>query len=324
VNEERWVVGHPPILKQKIDEIYKTSNIVWGSQEYAKEEALSEKQYKLIREAEENELPKGQRFHKGPCLNGWGIAMLNQRDPKKVKEGYRKLALAHIEDLLDYPELPDRAEAHLMLKCNPLIKKDLLDDLYRKVKTLKAYGEVPKNPEEVLSEYMIFSEEDFVRVVFNRFTQRISKKVFIVHGKDGEMKQEVARFIDSIGLEPVILSEQLDKGKTIIEKFLQYSDLGYAVILLSPDDFAYSKGLPPENAKSRARQNVILELGYFIGKLGRENIMALYRENANFEMPSDFSGELYTIFDPYQGWQIKLAKELSASGYPVKNIYDNT
>lgn len=140
-------------------------------------------------------------------------------------------------------------------------------------------------------------------------------RVFIVHGKDDAMKEAVARVIEKLDLEPVILHEQPELGRTIIEKFTQCSNVGYAVILLSPDDFAYPKGLAPEKGKYRARQNVILELGYFIGRLGRERVMALIKRGKDFEIPTDFAGVVYTPFD--EQWRFKLTKELKACGYNV-------
>jgi predicted nucleotide-binding protein len=147
-----------------------------------------------------------------------------------------------------------------------------------------------------------------------------NKKVFIVHGQDSETKAIVARFIEHCGLEPVILHEQADQGRTIIEKFEQTSDVGFAVILLTPDDLG---GLAPaaggtalDNAKPRARQNVILELGYFIGKLGRNGVCAL--KKGDVELPSDFSGVVYTPYDGAdEGWKIKLAREMKAAGLEV-------
>src|SRR5579862_3818105 len=100
-----------------------------------------------------------------------------------------------------------------------------------------------------------------------------SQKVFIVHGHDNEMKIAVARALEKLGLESVILHERPDQGKTVIEKFIANSDVGFAVILLSGDDLAYPKTGKPKRARPRARQNVILELGFFVGKLGRERVL---------------------------------------------------
>ncbi|MCK9440063.1 MAG: nucleotide-binding protein [Methanothrix sp.] len=145
------------------------------------------------------------------------------------------------------------------------------------------------------------------RVICGNNSKEI-KKVFIVHGHDGEMKQEAANVLLRLKLVPVILHEQPDEGKTIIEKFETHSDVDFAIILLSPDDFAYPKGASPSEGMHRARQNVIMELGYFIAKLGRNRVVALYRQNDNFEIPSDYLGVLYK---PYVGdWKYKLVDEM--------------
>jgi len=146
----------------------------------------------------------------------------------------------------------------------------------------------------------------------------ISDRIFIVHGHDDAMKQAVSRTIEKLGLNPIILHEQPNKGSnSIIEKFTKYANVSFAIVLLSPDDLAYSKGESPGQAKSRARQNVILELGFFLGRLGRERVLSLYREEKNFEMPSDYSGVLFVPFDLAGRWQFDLIKELKASGYDV-------
>lgn len=142
-----------------------------------------------------------------------------------------------------------------------------------------------------------------------------NSKIFIVHGHDNEMKEAVARVITQLELDPIILHEKPNKGRTIIEKFEDYSDVGYAIILLSPDDLAYPKDKKPEDAKYRARQNVILELGYFVGQLGRENVMVLHKVVDNFDIPNDYSGVLYTPYDSNGSWKQDIVKELQAAGY---------
>ena len=135
-------------------------------------------------------------------------------------------------------------------------------------------------------------------------------KIFIVHGHDGELKQSVARIIEKQGLKAIILSEQANKGRTIIEKFEDYSDVGGAICLFTADDYGRAKNDTTDNI--RARQNVVLETGYFMGKLGRENVVLL--ADKGIEMPSDLSGVVYT---DTTSWQFDLLKELSAIGYKV-------
>jgi predicted nucleotide-binding protein len=142
-------------------------------------------------------------------------------------------------------------------------------------------------------------------------------QIFIVHGHDEEMKQYVARTITQLGLDPIILHEKPNQGKTIIEKFSDYAEVAFAVVLLSPDDIARKRNDAPDIVKSRARQNVVLELGYFLGKLGRNRVVALYREEPNFEMPSDYSGVLFVPFDSAGRWQFDLGRELKAAGFNI-------
>ena len=135
-------------------------------------------------------------------------------------------------------------------------------------------------------------------------------KVFIVHGHDGELKQSVARLIEQQGIEAIILSEQANQGRTIIEKFEDYSDVGGAICLFTADDYGRAKVATYDN--KRARQNVIFEAGYFIGKLGRHHVVLI--ADRDVEIPSDLSGIVYT---EKGNWQLELIKELRAIGYDV-------
>jgi len=134
-----------------------------------------------------------------------------------------------------------------------------------------------------------------------------SKKVFIVHGHDEGSRESTARFVEKLGLSAIILHEQPSKGKTIIEKFEDYADVGFAIVLLTPDDVG-APSASPNKLLPRARQNVIFELGYFIGKLGRGHVAALYIEGV--EIPSDYQGVIYVLFDKSGAWKYELAKEL--------------
>lgn len=137
--------------------------------------------------------------------------------------------------------------------------------------------------------------------------------IFIVHGHSNEVKINVARTLEKLGLNPIILHEQANAGKTIIEKFEEHSNVGFAIILMTDDDLGKAK--KDENLNHRARQNVILEMGYFIGKLGRNRVCPLYTNGV--ELPSDLYGLLYTEIDSAENWKIKIAKELKAAGYDI-------
>lgn len=143
--------------------------------------------------------------------------------------------------------------------------------------------------------------------------QVANNKVFIVHGHDENTLNKVARLIEQLGLEAIILHEQANRGKTIIEKIEAHSDVGFAVVLLTPDDLG--KAHSAEDLLPRARQNVILELGYFMGKIGRERVCALKTDN--LEIPSDYIGVVWTNLDSAGAWKFLLAKELKEVGYSI-------
>jgi hypothetical protein len=137
------------------------------------------------------------------------------------------------------------------------------------------------------------------------------EKIFIVHGRDRSMRETVSEFIKSLGLEPIVLFKETNKGKTIIEKIEECAeDCSYAVVLFSPDDEGRLKG--DEKFTYRARQNVILELGYMWGKLGRDKVAILYRENV--EKPSDVGGVAYIPYYRKSNWREQLKKELNGAG----------
>lgn len=141
----------------------------------------------------------------------------------------------------------------------------------------------------------------------------MSNKVFIVHGHDGEARETVARFLGSIGFDPIILHEQANKGRTIIEKVEANADVGFAVVLLTPDDLGRAKG--DSDLEPRARQNVLLELGYFMARLGRDKVCALRKGDVS--IPSDFAGVVWEAMDEAGAWKQKLARELGAAGHAV-------
>ena len=141
------------------------------------------------------------------------------------------------------------------------------------------------------------------------------RSVFIVHGRDEGAKSAVARFLEKLDLQPVILDEQANRGLTIIEKFESHSDVGFAIVLLTPDDEGALRG-DEKSSRHRARQNVIFELGFFIGRLGRKRVCALTKGSA-MEIPSDYSGVVYIPLDDGGAWRYHLVKELKSAGLDV-------
>lgn len=141
-----------------------------------------------------------------------------------------------------------------------------------------------------------------------------STKVFIVHGHDETLRIKVEFALNKLGLEPIVLRKQPNKFRTILEKFEDYADVGFAVVLLTSDDIGHDKA-KPGTEKGRARQNVVLELGYFLGKLGRNRLMAI--SDPGVELPGDISGVVYTDPKNDAQWQVELVRELKAAGYDV-------
>jgi predicted nucleotide-binding protein len=141
-----------------------------------------------------------------------------------------------------------------------------------------------------------------------------SSRVFVVHGHNHGAKEAVARFLEKLDLEPIVLHEKPNAGRTVIEKFSDYADVHFAVVLLTADDEGRAVASPTV-LKRRARQNVILELGYFLGRLGRARVCALYE--AGVEIPSDYSGILFVELDSSDRWRFDLVRELLAAGFAV-------
>lgn len=145
-----------------------------------------------------------------------------------------------------------------------------------------------------------------------KYEPEISNTVFVVHGEDDEAKISVATFIEKLGLKAVILHEQPNAGQRIIEKSERDAAIsGYAVVILTSDDMGDSKE-DIDDAKLRAIQNVMLELGYFCGALGRRRVSVLTKEGVN--VPSDFLGVACTLLDPRGDWQLSLARDMKSAG----------
>lgn len=141
-----------------------------------------------------------------------------------------------------------------------------------------------------------------------------SRRVFVVHGHDDGTKETVARFLQTLKLVPIILHEQPNQGRTVIEKFEKHSDVAFAVVLLTPDDVGHS-AREPEKVAPRARQNVVLEMGYFLGSLGRNRVCVLH--SGGVEFPSDYAGVVYVAIDESGAWRLSLAREIKSSGIMV-------
>lgn len=235
----------------------------------------------------------------------------------------------------DLNELPHRDEIKLdafLIRADMIIRK-VFGDSSKYLKDLNEIGFFPVygdlfdecwtsgksrmlNLLKTMIEYLELFDDSIKDVGVPKIDIELSNQIFVVHGHNEAMKQDVARVLEKLDLDPIILHEKPNEGRTIIEKFIDHSIVSFAVVLLSPDDMGYAKDQPID-VKPRARQNVIFELGYFIGKLGRKNVSVLYQEEKDFEMPSDHEGVLFTLYDTSDKWKFELLKELKNCGYNI-------
>ena len=148
-------------------------------------------------------------------------------------------------------------------------------------------------------------------IVVNNAQRALQRKVFVVHGHDEGARETVARFLMQLGFDPIILHEQANQGRTVMEKVEAHGEVGFAVVLLTPDDEGSVKG---GTSEPRVRQNVLLELGYFLGRLGRDKVCALKR--GTVEIPSDFAGVVWESMDG-NDWKQALGRELEAAGHEI-------
>jgi predicted nucleotide-binding protein len=161
------------------------------------------------------------------------------------------------------------------------------------------------------------AKNDGAATLLRAVQKELNRRVFIVHGRDDEARETVSRYIERLNLNAVILRDQPGAGSTIIEKFDNYADVNFAVVLLTPDDVGGARGLRdrPEELKLRASQNAVFELGYFIGRFGRRKVGALYKEGV--ELPSDYQGVQYISLDSGGAWKLELAQNMKQAGLDV-------
>jgi predicted nucleotide-binding protein len=143
-------------------------------------------------------------------------------------------------------------------------------------------------------------------------TESAKSKVFFVHGTECDITMKVLAFLKNIGLEPVILKELAAAGKTLIDEIQEHSEVKYAIALLTPDNVG---GVYSEELQFRPTQNVILEVGFFVGKYGRKNVSSLHHED--IELPADYHGYEYIKMDETDDWKSTLAKELKNAGFDI-------
>lgn len=146
-----------------------------------------------------------------------------------------------------------------------------------------------------------------------------SRKVFVVYGHDGRAKTQLEAMLRRWGLEPLIMDQLPSEGQTLIEKLEKYTcqEVGFAVVLATPDDEGHTAGRPDEK-KFRARQNVVLELGLLLARLGRAKVAVLLKNQVAMERPSDIQGLIYLPFeDDVEETNLPLAKEMVRQGLSI-------
>ncbi len=140
-----------------------------------------------------------------------------------------------------------------------------------------------------------------------------TSQVFIVYGHDELAKLDMSEFITSLGLEPIILHMQASSGRTIIEKIEHYSNVGFGIVLYTPCDVGAKRG--DLTGRYRARQNVVFEHGFLMGKLGRPRVAAVVK--GEVETPNDISGVVYVTMDKLSNWKEELKNEMRSVDYRV-------
>ena len=265
---------------------------------------------KLLASAKEADEVIQARIKEGQLLRNQEIDSEPQLDTFEDEcqswSRYNEKLLSRLR-LFDSPLMPDEYTTFSRIYVSPRsqppslsVKRGMIqqqmDSSINSLERIRAQLELPEEPSE-------------------NPTRTFGEEVFIVHGHDEASKHAVARFVAKFGIEPIILDEQVNKGQTIIDKFEEHAgEVGFTIVLLTLDDVGKSKD-EADGPNPRARQNVILELGYFLCGLGRERVCVLYKEGV--ELPSDIHGILYVLMDDFDGWQLQLAKEMRQAGLPI-------
>lgn len=200
-------------------------------------------------------------------------------------------------------------------KCSTVSIVDIKDIQYGKCISLSNGGKVNCFTS---GKYSIQGKaQDEVKAILEGVAPTSNRKIFVVYGHDEIARTQLEALLRRWDLEPIILDQQASAGQTIIEKLEEYiADVGYAIVLATPDDEGKAKS--ESVTKSRVRQNVVLELGMFLAKLGRERVAILLKEATDFERPSDIQGLIYIPFqNKVDEVSLNLIRELSRQGYTI-------
>jgi len=234
--------------------------------------------FKLIPEASAEEL-----IQKRPVEEP-----IRQEQAEDMKSMQVQLKEALTRELEPPEELP---------KEEPLIEKPLQEEPFKETPPKR------EQPREELPTPVMFNQPQLSR-----------GDILLVHGRDEATKESLLEFLEKLGLHPLVLHEQPDGGRSLIEKSEEFSNILFAIILITPDDIAAPRHKPKEK-QVRVSQNVIFELGYLMGKLGRRRVCTLYKEGV--EIPSDYSGTVYIPMDSRGAWRLLIAKEIKQAGIEI-------
>lgn len=284
----------PPLIK-KLEIITKKHNLLYNSisKNNKTDETMNKNNNKFIE-----------------LINRYKNLLENSTYENRYKGDYETLKIESehlIESLFGKDELK-------RFKGLPKVRAIVLGVQKNYTKELNDYKEEISKIIDKLEGYKNITNEKNNKNVNNK-TEINFDKIFIVHGHNETMKQSVARLIEKQNIDAIILHEKPNKGRTIIEKFESNSDVNSAIVLFTGDDFGYSKGENNSKAKLRPRQNVIFEMGYFFGKLGREKVICLFDDNIDIEIFSDYKGIIYIPYDSNGSWKYELGKELQEIGF---------
>ena len=142
-------------------------------------------------------------------------------------------------------------------------------------------------------------------------------RIFVIHGHDEIIKNKIVNFLNQIGIEAIALRDPDHVNMALVQKNSEYADVAFAVVTLSADQFVYAKHEKPSDALLQSNQGTVFEMGYWIGKLGRDRVFALYNEQKMYRTPSKFFDALYCPMDEDGHWQKELTKRLENCHYPI-------
>lgn len=224
------------------------------------------------------------------------------RNPQKFDMAVLDLHLTGLEDRLGL-DLAKKIDGHIPIVMLSSIMK--VRDAVEAI-SLTSKGKMPVK---------VLEKSDGVERLIELIAEMVVHRVFVVHGHDDGAKNDVVFCLSALGVQPIVLRDTPLGGRTIAESIEDYSNVSYAVVILTPDDWGEKRNKQP--GKARARQNVILEWGFFIGQLGRGRVCALHKEEDGFEFPSDYQGVRYIALDSEGLWRRKLAGELQSAAIPI-------